>query len=251
MNPLAGFVTSTIVALALLLTLSPAAALFVFVVDISGLIVFVAVKAIPASRLVSLLWPLGLMAVLSAGSTVLYGRPGGEVFFTWGLVCISQGSLYLAATIGLRILAIGIPAVVLAAVVDPTNLADSLTQLWRAPRRFVMGTLAAFRLLSLFVDDWHHLEMARRARGLGSGRGPVAAVARFGGQAFALLVLSIRRASALALAMDARGVNNPSPSRARTAEWKLRDWGFVTLALAISCVALVIAAFEQAQGGAF
>ena len=111
-----------------------------------------------------------------------------------------------------------------------------------------MGTLAAFRLLSLFVDDWHHLEMARRARGLGSGRGPVAAVTRFGGQAFALLVLSIRRASALALAMDARGVNNPSPSRARTAEWKLRDWMLVLASLIVGAAALVVAAWESSSG---
>jgi len=249
MNPLSTFVASTVVAIALLLTLSPLAALVVLAVDVAALIAIIARKAMPAKRIARILLPLTLLAALSGLSTILYGRPSGEIFFSWGLVCISQGSLYLAATIALRILAIGIPAVTLAALVDPTHLSDSLTQLWRAPRRFVMGTLAAFRLLGLFVDDWQSLEMARRARGLGSGRGPFAAVGRLFGQAFSLLVLSIRRASALALAMEARGMNLPTkPTRARTAEWKLRDWMLVLASLVVGAAALIVAAWESSSG---
>jgi energy-coupling factor transport system permease protein len=249
MNPLSTFVASTVVAVALLLTLSPLAALVVLVIDVAAVVAIISRKAMPAKRLVRILLPLVFLAALSGLSTILYGRPSGELFFTWGLVCISQGSLYLAATIALRILAIGIPAVTLAALVDPTDLADSLTQLWRAPRRFVMGTLAAFRLLGLFVDDWRSLEMARRARGLGSGRGSFAGAGRVFGQAFSLLVLSIRRATALALAMEARAINAPiTPTRARTAEWKLRDWMLVLASLVVGAAALIVAAWESSSG---
>jgi energy-coupling factor transport system permease protein len=250
MNPLATFIASTVVAISLLLTLSPLAAALVLAIDVVMLIALLATRALRAKRIFGMIWPLTAMAVLSSLTTILYGRPSGETFFSWGLVCISQGSLYLALAIGLRILAIGIPAVALASLVDPTNLADSLTQLCRAPRRFVMGTLAAFRLLGLFVDDWQSLEMARRARGLGSGRGPIAAINRSLGQAFSLLVLSLRRASALALAMEARGINSGTPAtRARTAEWKTRDWMIVLTSFAVAALALIVAAWESSHGG--
>jgi energy-coupling factor transport system permease protein len=250
MNPLAKFVAASIVGLALLLTLSPLAAGFVLVVDI----LVVAFTRLPLKRLGKLLSPLLAIAAVSALSTVLYGRPSGETYWSWGLICVSDGSIHLAWVIGLRIVAIGIPAVVLAASIDPTDLADSLTQLWRAPRRFVLGTLAAFRLVGLLGDDWRTLEMARRARGLGSGRGPVMAVSRTLSQAFALLVLSIRRASVLALAMEARGVNLPSRGRpasnARTAVWRTRDGMLVCASIAVAAVALVIAGVEAGGWGA-
>lgn len=237
MNPLAKFLAATVVSLALVLTLSPQAAGFVLVVDLIALPFF----RFSARELVRILGPLVLLATLSALTTVLYGRPSGAIYAQWGLVIISQGSIALALAIGLRILAIGLAGVVVVARVDATELADSLTQLWRMPRRFVLGTLAAFRLLNLFLDDWRTLEMARRARGLGSGRGPFAALARLSGQAFSLLVLSIRRGSTLALAMEARGINAPGPfSNARTAHWGARDWMLVTGATLIAAVALTI-----------
>ncbi len=101
----------------------------------------------------------------------------------------------------MRILAIGLPALVLFLTVDPTDLADGLGQVLHLPARFVIGALAALRLAGLFLDDWRSLELARRARGT-ADRGRVR---RFAGQAFALLVLSIRRGSKLATAMEARG----------------------------------------------
>jgi energy-coupling factor transport system permease protein len=244
MNPLAKFVAASVVGLALLLTLSPLAAGFVLVVDLIAL----SVARIPRRRAITLLAPLLAVALISSASTVLYGRPSGQTYWSWGLVCISDGSIHLALVIGLRILAIGIPAVMLASSIDPTDLADSLTQMWRAPRRFVLGTLAAFRLVGLLAEDWRTLEMARRARGLGSGRGPVMAVSRALGQAFALLVLSIRRATTLALAMEVRGINLPTKQRpashARVAVWRPRDGMLLAGSILVAGVALAIAFYE-------
>lgn len=250
MNPLALFTASTILAFSLLVTLSPWAALWVLCVDIAVLVSAFIVKRVHLGRIMKTYLPLLFMGALAAVSTLLYGRPSGEIYVEWGLVCVSQGSLYLALAIGLRILAIGLPAVGLVMFVDPTFLADAMTQLWHAPRRFVMATLASFRLLGLFVDDWQSLEMARRARGLGSGRGPIAAVMRLASQAFALLVLAMRRASSLALAMDARGINlTMPPTRARTAHWRIRDWMFMAASICVAAIAIFIAIVEHSSGG--
>ncbi|OUE08781.1 putative HMP/thiamine permease protein YkoC [Clavibacter michiganensis] len=142
------------------------------------------------------------IAAPGAGLTILlYGRTSGDVYAQFLLVVVSEGSVLLAVATTLRVLAIGVASLILFSDVDPTDLADGLAQVARLPSRFVLGALAGVRLVGLLLDDWRSLELARRARGV-ADRGRVR---RFAGQAFALLVLSIRRGSKLATAMEARG----------------------------------------------
>jgi energy-coupling factor transport system permease protein len=163
----------------------------------------------------------------------LYGRTSGEVRFAFLFARVSDGSLSLALATVLRILAIGLPALVLFLTVDPTDLADGLAQVLRLPSRFVLGGLAALRLASLFLDDWRSLELARRARGI-ADRGRLR---RFASQAFALLVLSIRRGSKLATAMEARGFGGVTKrSWARESSF---GWPEVTLLLIGAGIAAV------------
>lgn len=149
--------------------------------------------------------PVTTSAGLAAITTALYGVDSGATLVALGPVTVSEGSLALAVAIALRVLAIGIPGVVLFATTDPTDLADSLGQLLRLPARFVLGALAGLRLVGLLIDDWRAIEFARRARGVGDR----ARIRRFLGQAFAVLVIAIRRGSKLATAMEARGFGAP------------------------------------------
>ena len=155
--------------------------------------------------------PLWLAAPLAGITTVLYGRDEGAILWQWGFVSVTEGSLGLGAAIALRVLAIGLPGIVLFATTDPTDLADGLAQVLRLPARFVLGGLAGLRLAGLFVDDWRMLGMARRARGVGDGGGVVGGLRRLGSQAFALLVLAVRRGGKLATAMEAKGFGADLP----------------------------------------
>lgn len=190
-------------------------------------------------RRTAVLW---IAAPLSAVTIALYGQAGGAVLFEWAVVRVSEGSLALAAATALRVLAIGLPAVVLSATIDPTDLADGLAQRLRLPARFVIGALAGMRLLGLLVDDWHALDLARRARGVADqGR-----IRRTLGMAFALFVLAIRRGSSLATAMEARGfgaIGPDAPVRtwARVSPWTRRDTALVLLAAVIPAVAITSA----------
>ena len=181
-------------------------------------------------------WPVWLAAPLTGVTIALYGQSGGTVYAEWLLVRISEGSLLLAGATMLRVLAIALPSVVLFITVDPTDLADGLAQTWRLPARFVLGALAGLRMVGLFIDDWHALQLARRARGV-ADRGRVR---RFLGMAFALLVLSIRRGAKLSTAMEARGLGSPvrrtwaRPARFGTAEWMLLLIGAAISAAAIA-----------------
>ncbi|GGE86807.1 energy-coupling factor transporter transmembrane component T family protein [Mycetocola zhadangensis] len=145
--------------------------------------------------------PLWLAAPFAGLTTVLYGEDSGAVLASLGFATITEGSLALGVAITLRVLAIGLPSIVLFATTDPTDLADGLAQVLKLPSRFVLGGLAGLRMVGLFVDDWRALGQARRARGVGDAN----FFARFCSQAFALLVLAIRRGSKLATAMEAKG----------------------------------------------
>lgn len=180
-------------------------------------------------------WPVLLAAPLTALTIALYGQTSGTVHFEFLLMRVSDGSLELAAATGLRVLAIGLPAVMLFIDVDPTDLADGLAQLLRLPARFVLGALAALRLGGLLIEDWRALELARRARGIGDrGR-----LRRIAGQGFALLVLAVRRGSRLATAMEARGFRSARDRTwARPARFGLRDVAVVALGAAIGAAAV-------------
>ncbi|UTT63800.1 energy-coupling factor transporter transmembrane protein EcfT [Microcella humidisoli] len=193
---------------------------------------------IPFRTLLRRTAPVLIAAPLAAATVVLYGRESGTVYAEFLLVRISDGSLELALATLLRILAIGIPAIALFARPDATRLGDALGQNLRLPSRFVLGGVAALRLLTVLRDDARLLERARRARGIGDrGR-----VRRALGLVFALLVLSIRRGSALAIGMEARGVGAPGPRTwTRPSPWRASDTAVVAVGIAISTVAVVAA----------
>ena len=116
-----------------------------------------------------------------------------------------SGSAVAGAAIALRIIGVSLAGMLAVATIDPTDLADALVEHAHAPARFVVGALAAFRLFPLFSREWDVLGLARRARGIEADRTYVDRVRAFPGRALGLLVAAIRRATRLALAMDARG----------------------------------------------
>ncbi len=193
--------------------------------------------------------PVLIAAPFAALTIALYGRESGRVYAEFLLVRISDGSLELALATLLRILAIALPAIALFTRPDPTRLGDALGQNLCLPSRFVLGAVAALRLLTVLGDDARTLERARRARGLGDR----SRLRRLGGQVFGLLVLAIRRGSALAVGMEARGFGAPGPRTWwRPSPWRASDTAVVVIATAIAAVgvtaAVLTGSFTSALG---
>ncbi|CAN5252920.1 energy-coupling factor transporter transmembrane component T [soil metagenome] len=230
-NPVAKVAASAVISVALVLTIDWVSAGVALALE---LVLFPWAGLSPHRFFLRTL-PVWIAAPLAAFTILLYGRPSGAVHLHWLFVEISDGSIELAIATLLRVLAIGLPAVVLFVTIDPTDLADGLAQVMRLPARFVLGALAGLRLVSLFLEDWRSLQRARRARGLGdAGR-----IRRFGSQAFALLVLSIRRGSKLATAMEARGFGAPGPrSWARQSRLRLPDVAFIAIGALVAATAV-------------
>jgi energy-coupling factor transport system permease protein len=164
------------------------------------LVLVVVVLAAGGVRVGSVLrrsWPLLVSAVSLGATTLLFGD--------------SPTPWLTAVAVTIRVLAVALPGVVVLLTVDPTALADSLVQNARIPARFAYASLAALRLLPLMGVEWRTIKTARRARGIDAGRDPVRHVRLFGGTVFTLLVGAVRRATRLALAMDARGFDAAGP----------------------------------------
>ena len=191
-------------------------------------------------RVVKLSWPVWVGAPGSALAVWLYGKSGGQTLFDWGIIHVSEHSTTLAIATFIRILAIGVPAIVTVIGIDATDLADAFSQVMHLPDKFVYGGLAGMRLFSVLQDDWAALTASRRSRGLGDD----SKIRAFIPQAFALLVLSIRRSSTLATAMQARGFGGENPrSHARISYVNKRDYVFMVVCLIIPAIALIASVY--------
>lgn len=231
-NPVAKLVASLVISLGLLLSVDLVSA-SVVVVLVTCLLFW---SGLDARQFWVRTAPVWIAAPFSAITTILYGEDSGATLIEFGFVSVTEGSVTLGLAISLRVLAIGLPGVVLFATTDPTDLADGLAQVLRLPARFVLGGLAGMRLVGLFIEDWRALGQARRARGVGD----VNVAKRIATQAFALLVLSIRRGSKLATAMEAKGFGSDiartwaRPSRFGMPEIVLIAIGVLIVAVAIT-----------------
>lgn len=182
--------------------------------------------------------PILIVAPLAGIPMALYGQAGGETYVEWGLVHVTELSLSLAWAVILRVLAIALPVVLLSADVDPTDLGDGLAQVLRLPERFVIGTVAALRMLTLLQDDLDAMRRSRRARGIADqGR-----IRYWFSLSFGLLVMSLRRAGKLATAMEARGFGGPrTRTWARESKLHSRDWAVMAGCVGIAAGALALA----------
>lgn len=228
--PVAKLAASGILSVAALITRDIAALTLIIVVSVALAPAF----GIGAAALLRRAWPvfvaaLGIVLTLSLFSA----DRGGTVLFHFGPFLMTTSVLTASLSLALRLLALALPALLVFASTDPTDLADSLIQHAKAPPRFAIGALAAFRLLGLFRDEWQTIAMARRARGLRRD---------FFGTAFVLLVQAIRRGVRLAVAMDARGFDSGRPrSIARPQPFRPADWLLILGAAALTAAVLLLA----------
>ncbi|MEL4503703.1 energy-coupling factor transporter transmembrane component T [Luteococcus sp. H138] len=200
-NPATRLVLAIVLSIPLMITLDWVSASVALGLEAVALVLC----GISPLRILRRLLPLVLIAPLGAVSMLLYGESGGRVWWHWGPITVSDNSIELAISLFIRIFALALPAMILLADIDATRMADGLSQVLRLPSRFVLGSLAGFRMLALFTDDWRTLGQARRARGLGdAGR-----FKRWALMSFSLLVLALRRGGRLATAMEAKGFGGP------------------------------------------
>lgn len=234
LNPVSRFIGAILLCVPMFLSLDVVSASAALLIDL----MLLWIGGVNPLTVLRKTWMVWIAAVGSFVSVTLYGTASGATLFTFGLMAVSEGSLYAGAATFLRVAAIAVPGVIFALGLDPTDLADGLVQILHLPSRFVYGGLAGMRMVTLLQDDWRALGLSRRSRGLGDG----SAIRRVFLQAFSLLVVSIRRGTKLATAMEARGFGGDVPrSQARTSRLHGVDWLFYLICMAIPTAALLLA----------
>lgn len=236
MNPVFRIFGAFAASIPLIFTLDCVSASVALVLEFA---IFACIKLTPW-RVIRLSWPVWVGAPTSALTVLLYGKSGGNTWFQWWLMHATDRSAMLAVATSLRILAIGIPSIVMVIGMDATDLADAFSQVLHLPDRFVYGGLAGIRLFGVLQDDWAALTASRRSRGLGDEH----RVRAFFPQSFALLVLSIRRSTTLATAMEARGFGGVGArSHARVSSVHARDWWIFAVCVIVPLVSVASALY--------
>lgn len=236
-NPVTKLAVSLLITAGLVVTVDLVSAGVALVLELLAL----PFAGVPLRGMAKVLTPIAASAVIGGLVATVLGRDAGAVLVGAGPFTITEGSLRDGAALALRVLAIAIPGIALLVSTDPTDLADALGQRLKLPATFVLGALAGLRLVGVMTAQWKALTMARRARGLGDATGPLSSARVLTGQAFALLVLAVRRATRLAMAMEARGFGSPRERTwARPSRFTYRD-----VVLAVGGV-LLTAAFTAA-----
>lgn len=206
---------------------------------------FVTVDAVTAAVVVAALVAAFPFSGLAAAAFLRRAAPlavaAAVVAVVNTLFAADARGIVAGVAVALRLIGISLAGLMAVTTIDPTDLADALVQHLRAPPRFVIGALAAWRLAPIFGQEWQTLMLARRTRGIEAERGTRDRVASFPGLTFALLVSAIRRATRLALAMDARGFGRRRcRTLARPRAFDARDRAVLAGGIAVATGATVL-----------
>jgi energy-coupling factor transport system permease protein len=231
-SPVAKLAIAIVWLVGLALTLHPVPPLILAGVALAA---GLALGGIPPLQLGRTLAPVWLAAVAIGVSNMVFSMANGDpttaTLLRLGPVRIAEPAFIAGVGIMLRVAAIAAVGGVFALTTDSTRLADALVQQARVPARFAYGALAAYGAIPRFAEDLATLRQARRIRGLRAGWHPRLFVG--------LLVLAIRHADRMAVAMDARAFGSGARTPYRQVRWTWMDAAVGTGAVAILAIALL------------
>ncbi|TMG52340.1 MAG: energy-coupling factor transporter transmembrane protein EcfT [Chloroflexi bacterium] len=184
--------------------------LLIFVIDPLTPVLFLALAIAAAlaggaglGTILRALLPLSILGVGFVWSNAVFAATQGPATWTIGPVHASEAGLRFGLAIAIRGIAIGMMSLAFVWTTDPTDLVVSLIQHARVPFRIGYPLLAGYRFLPFFADEYAQVRLARRVRGA-VARGPLGRAREAVGELVTLLSDATRRATRIAIAMDAR-----------------------------------------------
>lgn len=217
----------------LALTTDPRPPLVLGAIGLAGAVVLGRVR--PAS-LVAGLAPLVFAALTVGFFNALLNpanaNPAFAAVTSLGPIRLTAPAISAGVALSCRVGAVAALGIAFGLTTDTTRLVDALVQQAHMPERFAYGALAAFQAIPRLAEDLVALREARRIRGLRASWHPRILVG--------LLVLAIRRADRLAVAMDARGFGSGQRTRFRSVEWSLADGVLLGAGVAVLVAAMAL-----------
>ncbi len=191
-----------------------------------------------------LLAGLGPAVALAAGlvwTNVLFGRPGGQVWWQWGPLALSESSLITGLSLGLRVLCFASYSLMFLTSTEPSRFILSLILQLKVPYRFGYAMLAVYRFLPMLGYEFMLIRGAQRIRGASERGGITGWLQQMVRYTIPLLAAAIRRAERVAIAMEARGLG-PGLRRTYYRSPSLRpvDIGAAFALVAVNALVLVV-----------
>lgn len=150
--------------------------------------------------------PATALATGLAWTNLFFGRAEGSVWWHWGPFSLSEASLIIGVSLGLRVLCFASYSLLFLTTTDPSRFILSLIQHLRVPYRFGYAMLAVYRFLPMLGYEFLLIRGAQRIRGVPPRRGVRGWVQEAVRYLIPLLATALRRAERVAIAMEARGL---------------------------------------------
>lgn len=147
--------------------------------------------------------PFILTFISSASTMILFGK-GEIIWWSWGLIKISEESFHHGLLLGFKTLSFGALGMLFALTTRPNLLFYALMQQFRLPAKYAYSFIAAIRLLPIVWEELHSRARALEIRGVRYKRSIRGLYERMKLYAVPLLAQSIRRAQRVAVAMEAK-----------------------------------------------
>lgn len=201
-NPAVKFALLFAVSLALLFVFDPFTSAALYVIALVAVIASSGIR--PRALLLGHLPFVGVAVGLVLVNAL--SRPGAEVV-RFGVLRVTEEGIEVGAALGLRTLVIGVLSLGFIVSTDGVRLMTSLHRHARLGLRVTYAVLAGYRTLEELPREWQLIRHAHAVRAGVDRRGrPRRGLGAFGRAAFALLVVSLRRAERLAIALESRGL---------------------------------------------
>jgi energy-coupling factor transport system permease protein len=189
--------------------------LVIFIHNINMMILFAIISFIlfffftghPYKRLFLFSIPFLFIFISTASSMIFFGK-GETTLLKWGLVHVTEESLFRGFHLGFRALSYALLGLTFALTTRPVLLFYSLMQQVKLGPKYAYSFMAAIRLIPIMIEEYQTIRNAQRVRGVRGGF-----FQQFKQISIPLLSQCIRRAFRIAVAMEAKRFSN---SKART-----------------------------------
>ncbi|MBY6035829.1 energy-coupling factor transporter transmembrane protein EcfT [Fictibacillus nanhaiensis] len=191
---------------------------FMIMFTIAIALLFILFTGQSLKRILLFLLPFMLIFLSTALSMIFFGK-GETTLFKWGLVHVTEESLFRGIHIGFRALSFALMGLTFALTTRPVLLFYSLMQQLKLPPKYAYSFMAAIRLIPIMIEEFQTIRYARKVRGLQSTKGMNNILKLSISIPIPLLSQSIRRAFRIAVAMEAKRFDS---SVKRTFYYKMR-----------------------------
>lgn len=208
-------------------------------------VIIVLISRISVKTVLKSLKPLALIILLTAVLNLLYGR--GEPVLTIGKLTITDGGIYSAIFMAMRIMVLIVEGSMLTYTTSPTDLTDAIERLLKPLKHIkidvhsiAMIMTIALRFIPTLVEEIEKITAAQKSRGADMESGNlIKRVKALVPIIIPLFVSSFRCAFDLAYAMECRCYRG-GEGRTKMKVLKMQTRDYIALAVIVAFTSLVI-----------